>query len=190
MVTYASRNWRGILGLIAVGVCAVGAFALARAPLAVAQTGDAKAAESETEPAPPDGQTYIGNKRCSACHFNQFLKWKKSGHSKAFEILTAKYQKDAKCLKCHTVGYGHETGFKDMASMPDLAAVGCEQCHGPGSKHEEIAKQFTAVKKLSPEQEKTVRDSIWMMLPKNVCVECHMVQGHHDSMTPPEMRKK
>lgn len=139
---------------------------------------------------PPEDQTYIGTKRCASCHFEQYAKWKKTKHASAFEILTPKYQKDEKCLKCHTTGFGEETGFKDVASTPSLTEVSCETCHGPGSKHEEISQPFAKKKKLSEEEQQLVRGSIWKMLPKNVCVECHMLQGHHDSQTPPEMRKK
>lgn len=139
---------------------------------------------------PPEGQTYTGTKRCASCHFEEFTKWKKSGHSKAFAMLTAKYQKNADCLKCHTTGYGEPTGFKDIKSTPALADVSCEVCHGPGSKHEEIAQQFAKVKELTDEQEKMVRGSIWLMTPKNVCVDCHSVQKHEDSKTPPELRPK
>ena len=139
---------------------------------------------------PPSGQTYTGAKRCASCHFDQFMKWKKSGHSKAFEMLTAKYQQDEKCLACHTTGYGVTTGFKDFETTPALAGITCEVCHGPGSKHEEISQPFAKVKKLTPEQEKMIRGSIWKMIPKNVCVECHKVQGHKDSLTPPDMRTK
>jgi hypothetical protein len=184
------RNWRVVWCLIALGGCTVGSYLAFPSPRTVAQTAPAASPAAASEPAPPEGQTYVGTKRCAACHFDQFMKWKKSGHSKAFDALTVKYQKDAKCLKCHTVGYGHETGFKDKATTPDLVAVSCENCHGPGSKHEQVAKTFANVKKLSPEQDKTVRDTIWKLLPKNVCIECHMVQGHHESPTPPEMRKK
>lgn len=192
MSTTIRRHWRGILLLSATGAClaAVLALLLAVTPPAAAQTGAAKSPSGEAEPEPPEGQTYTGTKRCASCHFDQFMKWKKTKHSQAFEILTAKYQKDAKCLKCHTTGFGKETGFKDRASTPDLIGVSCEDCHGPGSKHEEVAKKFSAVKKLSAEQDKTVRDTIWKMTPKNICVECHLLQGHHDSQTPPEMRKK
>jgi mono/diheme cytochrome c family protein len=148
------------------------------------------AQEVAEEEAPPADQTYTGSKRCASCHFNQFMTWKKTKHAKAFEDLTAKYQTDQNCLKCHTTGLGEESGYKDAATTPTLAGVTCESCHGPGSKHEEIAQQYAKVKTLSPEQEKEVRGSIWKMLPKNVCVECHVVQGHKDSPTPPEMRKK
>jgi hypothetical protein len=139
---------------------------------------------------PPSGQAYTGAKRCASCHFDQFMKWKKTGHATAFLTLTAKYQQDEKCLVCHTTGYGVVTGFKDVESTPALAGITCEVCHGPGSKHEEIAQPFAKVKTLTPEQEKAIRGSIWRMIPKNICVECHKMQGHKDSPTPPEMRKK
>ena len=143
---------------------------------------------AEAEPAPPEGQTYIGAKRCASCHFEPFMSWKKTKHAQAFEDLTAKYQKDEKCLKCHTTALGEPTGYKDGELT--LAGVTCETCHGPGSKHEQVAQPFTTTKKLPPEQEKMVRDAIWRNLPKNVCVECHVVQGHKKSPTPPEFPPK
>ncbi len=139
---------------------------------------------------PPSDQEYVGNKRCASCHFEQYMKWKKDPHSKAFALLTKKYATDAKCLKCHTVGYGAATGFKDAKSTPALTDVGCEDCHGPGSVHDKIAEKYAQVKNLTKEQEAEVRGSIWKVLPKNVCIECHTTKAHKDSETPPELRKK
>lgn len=139
---------------------------------------------------PPADQKYTGVKRCASCHFDQYTKWKKSKHSKAFDTLTAKYQKDEKCLKCHTTGYGQDTGFTDIETTPALAGNTCEMCHGPGSIHEEVGQKYAKVKKLSPEQEKEVRGSIWKVLPKNICIECHVTQAHKDSQTPAELRPK
>jgi hypothetical protein len=152
----------------------------------------ARAAESEAaqEPAPPAGQTYIGTKKCAACHFKNYMSWTKDKHSKTFSLLTKKFENDPKCLKCHTTGYGEPTGFKDMESTPNLANNSCENCHGPGSKHEETAKPFANVKKLTPEQEKQVRDSIWKVLPGTVCTKCHTQKAHKESETPPELRTK
>jgi hypothetical protein len=149
-----------------------------------------QAGAAEPEPAPPEGQTYTGVRRCASCHFDQFTDWKATSHSRAFELLTAKYQNNADCVKCHVTGFGEPTGFKSMATTPSLAGVTCETCHGPGSKHEEIAKPFANVAKLTPAQEKQVRDSIWKMKPSNICVECHTTQAHKGTMTPPELRKK
>jgi hypothetical protein len=144
--------------------------------------------QNVSEPAPPADQQYIGTKKCAACHFDQFTKWKKTKHSKTFELLPAKYQADAKCLKCHTTGFGEPTGYKTAADK-DLVGTSCEACHGPGSKHAEISKPF-ANQKPNPEQDKLCRDSIWKVQPKNSCIACHMIQGHHDSLTPLELRKK
>lgn len=139
---------------------------------------------------PPADQEYTGVKRCASCHFEQFMAWRTTQHSKAFELLPPQYQKDEKCLKCHTTGYGEPSGFKDFATTPALAGVTCESCHGPGSKHEEICQPFAKIKELTPEQEAKLRGSIWLMLPQNVCVECHKTKGHHPSETPPALRKK
>jgi Cytochrome c554 and c-prime len=138
---------------------------------------------------PPEGQTYVGSKKCSSCHFEQYMAWKKDSHSKVFELLPPKYQKDAKCLKCHTTGSGEPTGFKDIKSTPNLAGVTCESCHGAGSKHCEIAEKY-GKKKLSAEEEKLVRESTWLQLPNNVCSECHKTKAHGKSETPKELLSK
>jgi hypothetical protein len=138
---------------------------------------------------PPADQTYVGVKRCASCHLDQFMAFKKTKHAKAFEVLTAKYEKDAKCLKCHTTGFGESTGYKDESTAA-LAGVTCEKCHGPGSKHEEIGQKYAKVKTLTEGQTAELKGSIWKVMPKNVCVECHVTQAHKKSETPPELRPK
>jgi hypothetical protein len=126
---------------------------------------------------PPKGQKYTGAKACSACHFDQYLDWRQTKHAKAFDALPARYQNDESCLKCHTTGFGEETGFKNVATTSALVGASCESCHGPGSKHAEIAKSF-GDKKLSQDEEAYVRSTIWKMQPKNVCVTCHLTRAH------------
>jgi mono/diheme cytochrome c family protein len=129
----------------------------------------------------PQGQSYTGVKKCSSCHFKQFVSWNKTKHAKeAFQSVPAKYRKDPKCITCHTTGYGEPTGFKDETSTPNLAGTTCEACHGPGSKHEEIAKKYTNKKKLAPNEEAEVRGSIYKTLPQNVCILCHAAKGHKE----------
>ncbi len=128
---------------------------------------------------PPADQSYTGVKQCASCHFKQFMSWKKTKHAKeAFQSLPDKYKADPECVKCHATGYGAATGFKDAATTPNLVGTSCEACHGPGSKHEAIAKQFANKKKLDPDEEKSVRGSIYKVLPQNVCIRCHVSQTH------------
>ena len=158
---------------------------------ALAPVGSARpeAAETAAEATPPADQTYVGSKRCASCHFEEFMKWKKDKHSTSFDLLPKQYQKDPKCLKCHTTGYGEPSGFKDFESSASLAGTTCETCHGPGSKHEEVCKPLAKIKQLNPAQQKQAKDSIWMMIPKNVCIECHLTKAHKESATPKELRK-
>jgi hypothetical protein len=140
-------------------------------------SGSGPANSQETANDPRKDQTYIGTQKCAACHFEQFTIWKQTKHAKAFEILPAKYRTDASCLKCHTTGFGEATGYKD-ATTANLAGASCEACHGPGSKHAEVTKQFAKKKKLSEDEEKIARGSTYKMLPTNVCVTCHADKGH------------
>lgn len=142
-----------------------------------AEDESAAGEESAAEPAPPAGQTYIGVKKCASCHFDQYLVWKGDKHAKAFDVLPAKYKNDESCLKCHTTGFGKPTGYQ-KSSDTHLAGVSCETCHGPGSKHEEVCKPFANATKLSADQEKVARDSIYHMLPHNVCATCHLAKAH------------
>jgi len=167
--------------LLSLGIAALGLVWLQvdGLPMATAQPlPDESAME---EPAPPEGQTYIGSKRCSSCHFKEFTAWKKSKHAKeAWESVPAKYRTNAECLACHTTGFGRETGFKDFASTPNLVGASCESCHGPGSEHETICKTLTDKKQLTAEEESQARDSIYRMQPHNVCATCHASRGHKE----------
>jgi len=131
------------------------------------------------EPTPPANQTYIGVTKCGSCHFEKYQDWRKSQekHAKAFEIMPASTKENAACLKCHTTGFGEPSGFHTAADRA-LAGVTCEACHGPGSIHAELSKPFANKKQLAPEQDKIARDSIYRMLPQNVCVTCHDSRAH------------
>ena len=127
---------------------------------------------------PPEGQTYIGTKKCAACHFKQYMVFRKTKHAKSFDILPDKYKADTNCLECHTTGHGEPSGYKD-ASTPELAGTSCEACHGPGSKHGEIALGF-GKKKLTEEEETIVRGSIYKIRQDNACVKCHATKAHKE----------
>lgn len=161
--------------LVSAGV-SVGALA-STGHLVVVGVPAAWAAAPEPLAKPPEGQTFVGAKTCSACHLDQFMDWRGTKHAKGFDMLPAKYRQDASCLKCHTTGFGDPTGFKSIEATPALAGASCESCHGPGSKHGEIAKGF-GQKKLDKAEEAYVRSTIHRMQPKNVCVDCHLTRAH------------
>lgn len=129
-------------------------------------------------------RTHVGTQRCAACHFQQYRTWRESKHAHAFDILPAKYRQDAECLKCHTTGFGHASGYKDEGT-PNLAQVSCEACHGPGSQHAEIAIGFLE-KEITPAGEKQIRGAIDLLI-SNVCLDCHVTVKHK---THPEYDKE
>jgi len=103
-----------------------------------------------------DAAEYIGAKKCKACHIKQFKSWKTTTMANSFENLKAgvkvaekkaagledkDYTHDAKCLNCHTTGYGKPGGFTSIEDTPKLAGVQCESCHGPGSEYKGIMKK-------------------------------------------------
>ena len=87
----------------------------------------------------PTNANYVGSDACRDCHEPEHTTWVASPHAQTLETLSRAGESDnADCLKCHTTGYGRPGGFPAAAaaeSHADLARVGCESCHGPGSEH-------------------------------------------------------
>lgn len=111
----------------------------------------------------PTFQTFV---KCAECHQPQYDFYKSTPHARAYQTLVAKnqnYNKD--CLKCHTLGMGEFSGWKNAkelvftatkkpvnpesfaTSLPQMQAnsfsrydkafinVQCEHCHGPADDH-------------------------------------------------------
>jgi hypothetical protein len=80
--------------------------------------------------------TYTGTAACITCHPTAGEAWKRSLHAQAFETLIRRdADADPSCIGCHTVGFGAPSGYNRHLRQPRLTAVGCESCHGPGSRH-------------------------------------------------------
>ncbi len=93
---------------------------------------------------------YIGMQNCIDCHGNdaignQYRVWTASPHAKAYQMLSSaasfaiakKYcitdpANNPTCLKCHTTGGG-------KVKITKKEGVGCEACHGPGSRYYEFS---------------------------------------------------
>ncbi|WP_415517725.1 MAG: multiheme c-type cytochrome [Desulfovibrio aminophilus] len=88
-----------------------------------------------------DTASFVGSKACGQCHegeYSRFSKYSKKAHSwKSIAVMRKKLtpQELQGCYDCHTTGHGKPGGFVSIEKTPDLADVGCETCHGPGSVH-------------------------------------------------------
>ncbi len=101
---------------------------------------EARHAEAPGEP------RFVGSAACARCHEGIYQDWNATPHAKALRTLKREdYAWDPECLTCHvqgprkTKGEGRfswaASGFVDPDASPHLGAVGCENCHGPGSAH-------------------------------------------------------
>jgi hypothetical protein len=82
------------------------------------------------------GNSYIFADACSECHPQQFKRWQKTAHAKAYNSLI-KIDKhfDEECIACHALGFSQPGGFTDIHQVGEFANVQCESCHGPGRLH-------------------------------------------------------
>lgn len=94
---------------------------------------------------PQQGPTYVGVGRCRACHEptsigNQFGAWRSTAHSRAYDtlftlrgqtILNRSGRELGWCLGCHATD-GRRSNRNSIISSE---GVGCEACHGPGSRY-------------------------------------------------------
>lgn len=83
-----------------------------------------------------DDLAYMGSFACGICHNAIYDHWYKTPHNASYQTLVnSGHQFDPECIKCHTTGYGDISGFLDHEKNQNLINVGCETCHGAGSKH-------------------------------------------------------
>jgi hypothetical protein len=83
-----------------------------------------------------EGGGFVGSLKCRECHVGEYESWKKTRHARSYKtLLYIGKNEESNCLKCHTTGFEKRTGFKNIRESEDLAAVGCETCHGPSLEH-------------------------------------------------------
>lgn len=142
---------------------------------------------------------YVGSKKCKKCHIPQYKSWEKGKKGHALETLkpgqateakqkheldSAKdYSTDESCLKCHTTGFGHATGYaipdpedkKAVKRAKKLAGVGCESCHGPGSAYVKVFEEITKSKRTYKVEELYAVGL--NKIEEATCTACHNEQG-------------
>lgn len=150
----------------------------------------------------PSGKTYVGVENCKDCHTKAYAKWKTTKHAHAYESLI-KGRKDVKewvprnhdpeCLACHTTGWEpqevkrYDSGYlleslAESRRQPQLythlKGQQCENCHGPGSRHVELERQWRdAPKSVDDAALRTARVDMQMRKEQveksNFCMKCH-----------------
>jgi hypothetical protein len=135
----------------------------------------------------PSGRRFAGSTACADCHQHAFDIWKDTPHAKALTTLEEQKPRrdgDPECLSCHVVGWApqrfepFEGGFASVATTPQLAHQGCENCHGPAAAHTAVERGDV---KASVVERDRLRQELVLTLGTaegkqrvvNNCLECH-----------------
>ncbi len=127
------------------------------------------------------GAEYIGSNKCKMCHLKEYKAWAESKHAHSLEMLASAPADSVKaraallkvelkgaadksddCVVCHTTGFKLAGGYPeaDSTANANVAFVGCEGCHGPGSLHKAAAKE---------DRKKMINRDVT----ENLCKNCH-----------------
>ncbi|MGF1510162.1 MAG: multiheme c-type cytochrome [Myxococcota bacterium] len=83
-----------------------------------------------------DRAHYVGNDGCLGCHPEASKFWLRTAHAEAWATLERHGKTfDLTCVGCHTVGFREPGGWCRFSELGGFRNVGCESCHGPGSRH-------------------------------------------------------
>ena len=126
---------------------------------------------------------YIGSAKCARmCHKGerkgkQWELWQSRKHAGAFETLgtdeskaiakkkgiTEDPQKADQCLRCHVTAFGVKKELVEPTCTYD-EGVGCEACHGPGSRYRKLS--------VMKDHEKAIAAGL-VEQNEAVCTRCH-----------------
>lgn len=122
-------------------------------------------------PAPGRGEAgFVGSEACRTCHAAAFPVFEQTKHPRGLATLEEKgKQFHLDCVTCHVTGWGEPGGACRLDKLQGRAGVGCESCHGPGSRH--VAAPSRANVTRAPG--------------RDVCVSCHNLENspHFDFAT-------
>jgi hypothetical protein len=134
---------------------------------------------------------YVGHQACADCHAEAFAVFAKTPHAHATQSIIKPPNNrseitrihDPECVSCHVTGWDaqgyvpYESGYWDEVKSVHLHANGCENCHGPGSRHvalesgdlevpdaefDELVSAYREEMRLTLEEAKTTK-----------CFQCH-----------------
>ncbi len=151
----------------------------------------------------PSENTYVGTEKCGECHTKAYEIWKNTPHAHATDSIVTPAERssiprhfDPECLSCHVTGWEPQkmfpiaSGYLGLDQTPHMTQNGCENCHGPGSRH--VAAEsgdITAGEELL----KKLRDQMKLPLANEVaqrkCMECHDIDNSPDFHDPGAFEK-
>ena len=143
----------------------------------------------------PTTREFVGSEKCGECHTTAFEIWKNTPHAHATDSIVEPPERsiarhfDPECVSCHVTGWNpskfapYRTGFESLETTPHMLASGCENCHGPGSKH--VAAELGDFQ-ADAELLKKLRDEMKLPLDQasDKCMVCHDIDNSPDFHKP------
>jgi hypothetical protein len=139
----------------------------------------------------PTQREFVGSEKCSECHTEAFDIWKNTPHAHATDSIVEPPERsmarhfDPECISCHVTGwnpqkvYPYLTGYESLDVSSHLLGNGCENCHGPGSKHVEAELgDIEADEKMLEQLRFQMR--LTMERAQDKCLECHDIDNSPD----------
>ncbi len=138
------------------------------------------------------GLQFLGAKACAECHASAYEIWEGTNHANATASLREGRPEekgewidrtyDPECLCCHATGWDasgaipYTDGFIDEQTTPHLLGNQCENCHGPGSDHVKLEKEFKTKGGTPSAAVAASRKAVQVTkanAEKKVCLKCH-----------------
>ena len=141
----------------------------------------------------PSGRRYVGSAACADCHADEYEIWEGTPHAHATDSLVHPGERseiprhhDPECLSCHVTGwnpqeyYPYQSGYLALKKTAHLTQVGCENCHGPGSRH--VGAELGEIDGLTEAQQEKYREEMVLTLKdaRQTCLRCHDLDNSPD----------
>ncbi|MEC9002830.1 MAG: multiheme c-type cytochrome [Planctomycetota bacterium] len=150
----------------------------------------------------PTGASFTGSQTCGECHTKAYEVWKNTPHAHATDSLIMPPERqdiarhfDPECLSCHVTGWNpqkyfpYRTGYLSLEKTLAMKGSGCENCHGPGSRH--VAAESGDLE-VDAAQRTALRRQMQLTLVearKNKCMQCHDLDNSPDFHDPGAFEK-
>ena len=141
----------------------------------------------------PSGNHFVGSAACRDCHESAYDVFVDSEHFRATidikeptERSTIPRNFDPECVSCHVTGWDpqnhvpFESGYIDFEESASLHAVGCENCHGPGSAHVSAENGDESVSESERESRQLAMRISRQTAEKSACQSCHDLDNSPD----------